>query len=550
MKRLKGNLTLKHRIYGSFSLLVCLFVLNCIITIVSINKIKNLSNRLTKVVEPSLQSLDDFKKLMVESKMYTTNWVFLRANQEDKELLNKLHNADYPKLKPRIDYCATNWRDRNWVDTLNNIYKGFEELLAIEKEIMLSLHTFDDYNDPVLKLEAEQKIEEEILPRTTSLINSLDRMIVFGTGVRASENGRLEQVSMNLRFFILLLAILIVCAGFFLSRYMTRAIIGPVKRIRSIVTDLSRGITRTIEGAPRKDEIGEMVRSVNHLSERLSVTAAFAHEIGNRNFSTWYEPLSKDDTLGNALITMRDNLRQSEKNLALNTQELERKNKELEQFVYIASHDLQEPLRTTASFVELLQQQYHGQIDGIADKYLTYIVQSTDRMKILINDLLDYSRIGNRKKLQAVDCNIVLGEVVDDLNKTIRDEKAEIHIESLPVIRGYKTEIKQLFQNLVVNAIKFRKKDVKPQIHISARLNKDHWTFSVSDNGIGIAEDHKDRIFVIFQRLHTRAEYEGSGIGLAHCKKIVGLHGGKIWTESIPGNGATFLFNIPQIKTL
>ncbi len=540
------NMNLRQRIHGSFSLLVCLFVVNCIITVLTINNIQKLSTHLSKVVEPSLQSLDEFKKLLVESKMYSTNWVFLRANQEDKEKLVKLHNSDYPLLKPRMNGYAAEWVNKNWVDSLHGIHSGFEELLVIEKEIMHSLQAFGDYDDPVLKLEAERKIEEEVLPRTAALINSLDAIYKFGTSIKRTESAGLERASMNLRLFILLLSVLILCAGFFLSRYMTRVIISPVNKIRSIVTDLSKGITRTIDGETKKDEIGDMISAVNHLSEKLSVTAAFAHEIGNQNFSTSYEPLSADDTLGNALITMRDNLCESEHILALKNSELERKNKELEQFVYIASHDLQEPLRTTASFVDLLQQQYLGKIDDTADKYLTYILQSTDRMKILINDLLDYSRIGNKKELQPVDCNIILREVLDDLGKTIDDEGALIVVDTLPVIQGYKTEIKQLFQNLVVNAIKFRKKDITPEILIAAQRNIDHWTFSVTDNGIGIAPDHKDRIFIIFQRLHTRTEYEGSGIGLAHCKKIVGLHGGKIWIESIPGSGATFLFNIPE----
>jgi light-regulated signal transduction histidine kinase (bacteriophytochrome) len=205
-------------------------------------------------------------------------------------------------------------------------------------------------------------------------------------------------------------------------------------------------------------------------------------------------------------------------------------------------------VRTTSSFVELLQQQYHGRLDETADKYLTYILQSTDRMRVLINDLLDYSRIGNKKNIQDVDCNSLLQEVLDDLGTTIGEQQARITVAPLPVVKGYKTEMKQLFQNLLANAIKFRKKEQAPEITISAQRGEAHWTFSVKDNGIGIAADHTERIFIIFQRLHTRSEYEGSGIGLAHCKKIVGLHGGKIWTESVLGEGTAFLFNIPEIE--
>lgn len=226
--------------------------------------------------------------------------------------------------------------------------------------------------------------------------------------------------------------------------------------------------------------------------------------------------------------------------------ELERKNKELEQFAYVASHDMQEPLRTTSSFVELLQQQYKGRLDEKADKYLSFIAQSSDRMKVLIKDLLDYSRIGHKKEFEKVDCNNTLKEVLADLSTVINETGARIDSEKLPFVHGYPTELKQLFQNLVTNAIKFRKKNSAPQINISAKETGGYWRFAVKDNGIGIEEQHNSRIFEIFQRLHTRTEYEGSGIGLSNCKKIVELHKGRIWVESVSGCGSTFYFTLQQ----
>ena len=240
-----------------------------------------------------------------------------------------------------------------------------------------------------------------------------------------------------------------------------------------------------------------------------------------------------------------ETLLRSEATMELKNKELEQKNKELEQFAYVASHDLQEPLRTTSSFAELLQKQYSEKLDEKAIKYLSYITNSSDRMKVLIKDLLDYSRIGKQKELEKVDCNIMLRQVLEDLNKLITDEYAIIQSEKLPIVSGYAIEIQQLFQNLVMNAIKFRKKDTTPQIKISAKKTGDNWQFAFTDNGIGIAEEHNERIFIIFQRLHTRGEYSGSGIGLSHCKKIVELHGGKIWVNSIPGQGSTFSFTLP-----
>ena len=244
------------------------------------------------------------------------------------------------------------------------------------------------------------------------------------------------------------------------------------------------------------------------------------------------------------LLNEEEHKARLEANLA--NEELEKKNKEMEQFVYIASHDLREPLRTTSSFVELFRKQYGGKLDEKADTYLSYITQASDRMKTLIDDLLDYSRIGAKKELQRIDCNIALQEVLADLGTALTESGATVRTDSLPVINGYPQSIKQLFQNLIINGIKFRKKDVSPEIHIYADKEGDAWKFSFADNGIGIAPQHKEKIFVIFQRLHTKKDYEGSGIGLAHCKKIVELHKGNIWVESTPGEGSIFHFTIKK----
>jgi ligand-binding sensor domain-containing protein/signal transduction histidine kinase len=224
--------------------------------------------------------------------------------------------------------------------------------------------------------------------------------------------------------------------------------------------------------------------------------------------------------------------------------ELERKNRELEQFAYVASHDLQEPLRTTSTSAELFHKQYIGKLDDRADKYLGFIMQSTDRMRVLITDLLEYSRIGKKKELKEIDCNLLLEEVLADLGTAIDETFARIKIEKLPVINGYSTELKLLFQNLITNAVKFRKKDIDPEITITAEKTGEDWKFSVVDNGIGMDQQHSEKIFIIFQRLHTRSEYPGSGIGLSHCKKIAELHKGKIWVESQPGEGSKFYFTI------
>ncbi|MES2004949.1 MAG: ATP-binding protein [Bacteroidota bacterium] len=259
---------------------------------------------------------------------------------------------------------------------------------------------------------------------------------------------------------------------------------------------------------------------------------------------------SKDEigVLANNFNTMAAALEQAtiglERQVQQRTQELQGKNRELEQFAYVASHDLQEPLRTTTGFVHLFRKQYYGKIDATSDKYLDYIVQSSERMKMLIKDLLDYSRLGQEKELQLTNCNRILDEVLADLQKIIHETNAEIHTETLPVLQVYPTEFKLLLQNLITNAIKFRKHGEPPRIHIGADNLDGYWKFSVTDNGIGIEKMNQERVFSLFQRLHSRTEYEGSGIGLAHCQKIIEMHRGRIYIQSEFGKGSIFIFTL------
>ncbi|MFD0994180.1 sensor histidine kinase [Tenacibaculum geojense] len=230
-------------------------------------------------------------------------------------------------------------------------------------------------------------------------------------------------------------------------------------------------------------------------------------------------------------------------------QQLEFKNKELEQFAYVASHDLQEPLRTIISFTQLMQESNYDNLDDLGKRSMNYVLDASERMSTLIKGLLDYSRLDKDHTLELIDCNELIKEVIEDLSKKIEETNTTIKYNELPTIVGYKLPLRLLFQNLISNSIKFTKEGVSPIIEIFAEKTKGKWQFSVKDNGIGIAENYQKKIFIIFQRLHNRTEYEGTGIGLAHCKKIVDLHGGDIWVNSVENNGSTFHFTIPKTKT-
>ncbi len=233
-----------------------------------------------------------------------------------------------------------------------------------------------------------------------------------------------------------------------------------------------------------------------------------------------------------------------EEELQLYTKKIEAKNKELEQFTYIASHDLQEPLNTIGSFIKVIEENSDREFSDLEKDSFLFINQAASRMKELIKGLLDYSRLGKKAKVKKLDSALLLQAVCHDLDFRIRETNAQINIGELPKIYAFETELRLLFQNLISNAIKFIKPNTKPIISITAEKKNSHWQFSVTDNGIGIEAKYKEKIFIIFQRLHGRDEYDGTGIGLAHCRKIIELHNGDIWVESVVGKGSTFYFTI------
>ena len=230
------------------------------------------------------------------------------------------------------------------------------------------------------------------------------------------------------------------------------------------------------------------------------------------------------------------------------TEELSRSNKDLEQFAYVASHDLQEPLRAISGFVELLRRNLEKSLDEKTNEYMNFTIDGAKRMQSLINGLLEYSRVGTQgKKPQKVNSKEVFDEALARLQAGIQESGAKITADDLPTVYFDDLQLTRLFQNLIGNAIKFRG-DQTPQIHVSAIRQDACWRFAVRDNGIGIEPQYAERIFMIFQRLHTRKTYAGTGIGLSICKKIVERHGGRIWVESAPGRGSTFYFTVPDIE--
>lgn len=256
---------------------------------------------------------------------------------------------------------------------------------------------------------------------------------------------------------------------------------------------------------------------------------------------------SAGGTLAVALVSDVTERKQAEDDLKLANAELQRSNRELELFASVTSHDLQEPLHTITSYTELLAHKYRERLDGQADTYIHYIVDAASHMHLMINDLLVYSRVGTRgRPFGSVSMDASLGQALINLRKSIEESGATIEHGKLPAVFGDAPQLVQLFQNLIANAIKFRKKEVPLRVRVSAEPEESDWLFGVHDNGIGVDARFFDNIFELFRQLHPREEYEGSGMGLAICRKIVERHGGRIWVESRVGEGTSLYFTLAQ----
>ena len=254
------------------------------------------------------------------------------------------------------------------------------------------------------------------------------------------------------------------------------------------------------------------------------------------------------EKLDSVLISTMDitERKEAEQKIAQYAADLRRSNRELQQFAYVVSHDLKAPLRTLKAYLHLLVENCDQHLDERADTYVHHVLESAQRMQDMIGALLNLSRVETQSESFApTDCNLLVQQVVEDLQSPIEAAGTEVSCDPLPTVLADRAQLARVFHNLVANAIKFHRTDASPHVHISAAREENVWTFAVRDNGIGIDPTQAERIFQIFQRLHTEEEYPGLGIGLALCKRIVERHGGRIWLESEPGAGSTFYFTLP-----
>jgi light-regulated signal transduction histidine kinase (bacteriophytochrome) len=295
---------------------------------------------------------------------------------------------------------------------------------------------------------------------------------------------------------------------------------------------------------PRATRPARRIVTIQFLGFLLAIAACWLTELVDPPFTLTQVIIETLIILIVGILTLRDTIAASNELRRINN-ELIRSNQDLERFAYVVAHDLQGPLTTVSGFMALLQRRYKDKIEGKGGEYIKCAIDGADRMRHLIDDLLDYSLTGGDKKMDSVDVTGVVNTVLLNIQNSIQEAGAVVTFDTLPTVTANARELTQAFQNLIVNAIKFRREDVPPIIQVGSQEEDDRWVFSVRDNGIGIPAEEFDRIFEVFQRLHSSQQYTGTGIGLAVVKKIVEAHGGDIWVESEIGKGSTFNFSIP-----
>lgn len=386
------------------------------------------------------------------------------------------------------------------IDGMINLFRRFHRISYINKAIIIWAQADSIIGEKFIPLGEQMHAEiNSAAPsqaKLEELIEQLDPINLELTDLEDAfsytlgEGSRwLENLVLKLLFAV---ALTVEITGLLITISVSRSISKGLKEINRAANRIADGDLSERSEVFSKDEIGQVAGAINQMTERL-----------------------------------------------VNS------NKELEQFAYITSHDLQEPLRSISIYVELFQKKYKDKIDEDADQYLNAITRSTSRMQSLIKDMLEYSRIGHDDKITSMSSEQMVKAMLNDLSALITETGTKVVLGKLPVINSY-SELKLVFQNLTTNAIKFRNKEIQTVIEINAEDRGSEWLFSIKDNGIGIEKEYFDRIFVIFQRLHNQKQYPGTGIGLAHCKKIIEMHGGSIFVESVPGQGSKFSFTIPK----
>lgn len=482
-------------------------------TVVGILRTRDNQSRLTSLEATSL-SAASLEHARAEFLNATSSLAALSFIREPRYLLAYQRSVDQARkdLLQSGDFARSEGR-REDADSLDGLIRKIDSFAGIVSDAATRFLAGDE--------EGAAARQSELAAAAEDIVSNLALAADRERSALAAE--RAETVD-ALNFTLWLQAStggLALTIGAIVAAALVISVIRPLASLRASVRAIAAGDLEVRADISGPEEVASLAEDFNHMAEAL---------------------IGRNQELEESIAERK----RTEAALARHAKELARSNAELEQFAYVASHDLQEPLRMVASYLQLLERRYREKLDADAQEFIGYAVDGATRMQTLIRDLLTFSRVGTHgKPLQPTDCQEVYDRAVADLHAAIKESGAVVTHNGLPTLTADATQLEQLFQNLLANAIKFRSRK-KPRVHVGADLTDGEWRFHVRDNGLGIDPEYADRIFVIFQRLHSRSQYPGTGIGLAVCQKIVERHGGRIWVESKPGKGSTFYFTIPE----
>lgn len=497
---------IRHKLILAFGVLILILIAEIILNQVITTRSTKTYNTLQSEINPTISLLNHYESINKELHQLVNN----RVNGDNKiSTTNRLKGIFEVEL--------------NYIESELNLIREklpqgstdiilVDQLITDTKALLLSVEKFRDIlnskNNKYTSQKAAKSIfDHELTDLNLSINKNIDLLNLNYKRAFESYSNELANNLKSVSRIILFTGIFGILLALIITIQITYSISTPIHKLKVAALQMSRGNLDKRVQLKGKDELTELGNSFNRMA-----------------------------------VSLKKSFNKQEKQI----EQIKSINKELEQFVYVASHDLQEPLRTVNSYIGLIKELYISQLDSNAIKYMTHVEEASLRMKNLIKDLLDYSKIGKEKTVTSVDLKQIIEEILTDHELIIKDTNATVVYDEMPTIFGLKVELKQLFQNLINNGLKFRKENTAPRIEISVEEQSEYWLFSVKDNGIGMDQKYFERVFIIFQRLHNKNDYQGTGIGLSICKKIVDMHKGKIWIESELEQGSTFYFTIPK----
>lgn len=448
--------------------------------------------------------------------------VYLKDNLVGVVVINESFDKSFEALKP----LTLDTRKLLIANGKGDYLYHFDRSKAITSSRTEHGNFFEDFGVSKAQLPADTisiiHRENESVAMNSIAYNpyNLDDQLIITLIEDYSEPSPIRVQMLNQAYLLIGLAVLI---SVLLVGINAQRIVAPIRKMKTLLEQSDDGRLKEELPLDAPGEVGTLARAFDQVFREL-----------NQRQSQLQREMA---------ITTK-----TQRELEGSVNRLAQANHELTEFAYIASHDLQEPLRTITSFIDLLNSEHSDDLNEEGKQFLRFITESSTRMHELIKGLLDFSRVGINATPEKVDCNQLLEDITDDLSVNLEEREGIIEHGNLPVLFAYKTELRLLLQNLITNSLKFSRPDVPPKIRIDARQIADIWQFTVVDNGIGIAPEYRQKVFRIFQRLHSKGEFEGTGIGLAHCKKIVGLHGGDIWVEDAAVEGCRIVFTIKDLE--